>query len=108
MNDVLDLHAMTNGEFKLKPARVQLSSAMLDTLRRCRAYLSDDVKFQYSLPRADLEIYADMFRVSQILSNALRYAKLNSVQAECDCILRRAPSFASVYALQQRWEVCEQ
>ncbi len=70
---MLDLHAMTNGEFKLKPARVSVSSTVLDTLRRCRAYLSEDVRFQYKLPGKDAEINMDSFRLSQILSNALRY-----------------------------------
>ena len=73
MNDVLDLKAMTNGEFRLSPKPTEFTTAVLDILRRCRKYLPADTGFQYTLPARDIVLNIDMFRVSQILSNAIRY-----------------------------------
>lgn len=72
VNDVLDLYAITNGKFKLKTAPVLITADILTTLRRCRAYMSSDVTFQFKLPAQDLLCGVDMLRVSQILSNAIR------------------------------------
>ena len=65
---------MTNGVFQLTPAPVMLTKSVLITLRRCRTYLSDDVKFTYCLPSAHIAVSIDMLRLSQVLSNALRCA----------------------------------
>ncbi len=64
---------MSNGNFKLNPMYVSLADTVLDTLRRCRAYMSDDVKFQYKLPPASLMVWIDQLRLSQIITNAIRY-----------------------------------
>ena len=72
VNDVLDLQAMTNGKFKLTLKPTSISKEVLVTLRRCRAYMSDDIRFQYRLPPDNVMIRVDMLRVSQILTNALR------------------------------------
>ena len=72
VNDVLDLQAMTNGKFKLTPKPTRITDEILMTLRRCRAYMSDDVRFQYRLPFTECVLMVDMLRVSQILTNALR------------------------------------
>lgn len=72
MNDVLDLNAMTSGEFKLQPKLVTISVELLQTLRRCRAYLPPDVILQYHLPARRVGCSVDMLRVSQILTNAMR------------------------------------
>lgn len=72
VNDVLDLHAMTAGEFKLNRTSVMVCGTLLTVLKRCRSYLPEDARFQYSLPPPDICLDLDMRRVSQILSNAIR------------------------------------
>ena len=74
MNDVLDFHAMTNGEFQLTPAPVAITQAMLVALRRCRLYMSNDIRFQYHLPHMCSVVSVDMLRVTQLLSNAISNA----------------------------------
>ena len=85
VNDVLDMKAMTSGSFKLQPKPTTLTNELMLTLRRCRAFMQDDVRFTYSIP-AGLEenrIVVDVLRLSQILTNALRCVLLGLCQYDC-------------------------
>lgn len=75
VNDVLDLHAMTAGEFSLNRSPVIVYSSLLSVLKRCRSYLPQDVAFQYCLPLPQLCLQLDMRRLSQIITNAVRWGR---------------------------------
>lgn len=72
VNDILDMQALTNGKFKLSPRPTPLCDEVLTTLRRCRAFINDDVTLQYRLPPPYVIVDIDMLRLSQILTNAMR------------------------------------
>jgi len=75
INDMLDLSQIESGQYKLTLTCFNLYSLVLDTMRKYNANIeAKDIKLDISIDNQETKVYADAFRIEQVLTNFLTNA----------------------------------
>lgn len=70
INDMLDLSQIESGHYKLTPTCFSLYSLALDTARKYSGSIDEkDIRLCINTDNKDSEVYADVFRIEQVLTN---------------------------------------